>query len=113
MIKSFVSKHASAGNLLSVTLAAAGFMFLAAQPADAQSGRPDSRAMSCAQVQSMVNQRGAVVLSTGRNTFDRYVANRSYCQHGEVARNDYVPSKDSRRCFVRRCVDPQSLLFFD
>jgi len=79
--------------------------------ADAQSGRPNSTTMTCGQVQSMITQRGAVVLSTGQYTFDRYVANRSFCQHGEVLRRDYVPTRDNNRCYVQRCTNPQRFLF--
>lgn len=88
-------------------LAACGAVLVTALPSAAQSGRPNSTAMSCGQVQSMINQRGAVVLSTGRYTFDRYVANRSYCQHGEVTRRDYIPTKDNAKCYVLRCINPQ------
>ena len=80
---------------------------VAVTAANSQSGRPNSNAMTCGQVQSMISQRGAVVLSTGQYTFDRYVANLNSCQHGEVLRWDYVPTKDNRRCRVSRCVDPQ------
>ncbi|GAB4528911.1 MAG: hypothetical protein Tsb0019_30840 [Roseibium sp.] len=80
--------------------------------AEAQSGRPNTTTMTCAQVQSMINQRGAVVMSTGRHTFDRYVANRSFCAHGEYLRRDYVPTRDNNRCYVQRC-DPARPFWFD
>ncbi|WP_422374746.1 hypothetical protein [Roseibium sp.] len=87
---------------------AGGSVTLASLPiAEAQSRRPNSTAMTCGQVQSMINQRGAVVLSTGQHTFDRYVSNRNSCQHGEILRRDYVPTKDNNRCYVQRCVNPQ------
>ncbi len=71
--------------------------------------RPNSTSMTCAQVQSMIGQQGAVVLSTGQYTFDRYVSNRNFCQHGEVLRRDYVPTRDARKCQVNRCIDFQTL----
>ncbi len=94
-------------------LAAATGLLMAAfvQPADAQSGRPDSRSMTCEQVQSMIAQRGAVVLSTGQYTFDRYVSNRNSCQRSEVLKTDYVPTKDAKRCAVRRCVGRSQFIF--
>ncbi|MHA7774933.1 hypothetical protein [Roseibium sp. M-1] len=73
--------------------------------------RPNSNAMTCAQVQSMINQNGAVVLSTGQYTFDRYVSNTNFCQHGQITRWDYVPTKDARKCRVSRCIDPQPWRF--
>ncbi|WP_208986221.1 hypothetical protein [Labrenzia sp. OB1] len=91
--------------------AAAALALSAVQPAVAQSGRPDTRSMSCAQVQSLINQRGGVVLSTGQHTFDRYVANRNFCQHGEILKRDYVPTKDNNRCYVQRCSNNQPFYF--
>lgn len=73
--------------------------------------RPNSTTMTCAQVQSMIAQNGAVVLSTGQFTFDRYVANRNFCQHGEVLRWDHVPTRDAPRCGVQRCINPQPWRF--
>lgn len=91
--------------------AGGGLTFVTINAADAQSRRPNSTAMTCGQVQSMINQRGAVVLSTGQHTFDRYVSNRNFCQHGEVLRRDYVPTRDNNRCYVQRCINPQPWRF--
>lgn len=91
--------------------AAAALALSAVQPAAAQSGRPDTRSMSCAQVQALISQRGGVVLSTGQYTFDRYVANRNFCQHGEILKRDYVPTKDNNRCYVQRCSNNQPFYF--
>lgn len=73
--------------------------------------RPSSTAMTCAQAQSMITQNGAVVMNTGQYTFDRYVANLNFCQHGEVLRWDYVPTRDAPKCRVQRCVNPQPWRF--
>ena len=86
-----------------MALAVGLFLISAVPQADAQSRRPLSTAMTCAQAQSMINQRGAVVMSTGQYTFDRYVSNRNFCQHGEFLKRDSVPTKDNNRCFVQRC----------
>ncbi|MBO6508039.1 MAG: hypothetical protein JJ979_06085 [Roseibium sp.] len=94
-----------AGKLLSLALAGAFVSLAAIQTADAQTRRVDSRSLTCSQVQSMINQRGAVLLSTGQYTFDRYVSNRNQCQHGEVLYRDTVPTKDNGRCRVQRCAD--------
>ncbi len=95
-----------------VTLVGATMAMVAVQPVSAQSGRPNSTTMTCAQVQSMISQRGAVVLSTGQYTFDRYVANRNACQHGEFLRRDYVPTRDAKKCQVQRCAN-RSRIFDD
>ena len=84
-----------------------GALLAAPTLAVAQSGRPNTTTMSCGQVQSLIKQRGGVVLSTGRYTFDRYVDNRSFCQHGEITQRDYVPTRDNNRCLVWRCANPQ------
>lgn len=67
--------------------------------------------MTCAQVQALISQRGGVVLSTGQHTFDRYVANRNFCQHGEILKRDYVPTRDNNRCYVQRCANNQPFYF--
>lgn len=67
--------------------------------------------MTCADVQSLIRQHGAVVISTGQYTFDRYVANLNFCQHGEVLKRDYVPTRDTNRCYVQRCVENPRFYF--
>lgn len=66
-------------------------------------GRPDSRTMSCAQVQDMIVQNGAVVLTTGQFTYDRYVATRQFCSHPYVPVLASVPTQDRAQCPVYRC----------
>lgn len=82
---------------------------LAATSAIAQ-GRPDSRAMTCNQVQTMIGDRGAVVLTTGRHTYDRYVRNRWQCfSTAEVGVRAFITTRDTKSCQVWRCevVDPE------
>ncbi|MET1413578.1 hypothetical protein ABVF61_14995 [Roseibium sp. HPY-6] len=102
-----------AGTYTLLALGSAALVFVSSQPSDAQSRRPDTRALSCSQVQSLIQQNGAVVMSTGQYTFDRYVYTKNFCQHGEVARNQWVPTKDVKRCRVRVCIDPNILRFND
>ncbi|UUP16065.1 hypothetical protein [Nitratireductor thuwali] len=67
--------------------------------------RPDTRAMTCGQAAALVRQSGAIVLSTGRVTYDRFVANERHCPVYEVAERAYVPTRDAAQCFVGyRCV---------
>jgi hypothetical protein len=96
-----------------VALLSGGLAIAGVTAAGAQSGRPNSTAMTCGQVQSLINQRGAVVLSTGRHTFDRYVANRNFCQHGEFLKREYVPTRDTPRCYVQRCESGRPFRFND
>jgi hypothetical protein len=80
------------------TLLAAGLAVLAAGgPAFA---RPDTRAMSCVEAQALVGQNGAVVLTTGAHTYNRFVVNGLYCSYSEVPRLTYVPTRDERQCPV-------------
>jgi len=78
-------------------------------PAAAQ-GRPDARAMTCEQVRSLIAARGAVVLTTGRYTYDRYVRNGGQCfTSAERAVRASIPTRDTQSCPVYRCevFDPE------
>ncbi|WP_419693858.1 hypothetical protein ACN2CC_23315 [Mesorhizobium muleiense] len=69
-------------------------------------GRPDARAMTCEQTQQLIQSRRAVVLSTGRNTYDRYV--RQYgneCDWPEAPVTSYIRTLDGQ-CRVHRCEEP-------
>ncbi|HSG96223.1 MAG TPA: hypothetical protein VLA28_11940 [Afifellaceae bacterium] len=68
--------------------------------ADIAYARPDVRTMSCAQARALVIQYGAVVLTTGRYTYDRYVAGQAYCEMPFVIRRAWVATADTRRCNI-------------
>ncbi|MDH7795478.1 MULTISPECIES: hypothetical protein [unclassified Beijerinckia] len=69
-------------------------------------GRPLSTAMTCAQAAGLVNARGAVVMSTGPYTYDRYVQHRGFCTTTETIKPDFIPTRDSPTCFIGyRCVE--------
>ena len=74
-------------------------LFLTAGAAVAQT-RPSTLRMTCAQAQGLVASRGAVVLSTGPYTYDRYVSSHNYCEINEVLNRELVPTADVRLCFV-------------
>lgn len=68
-------------------------------------GRPDSRNMTCEQARNLVRSRGAVVMSTGRFTFERVVNNVNACQYDELAVPYYAPTRDEQKCNVgNKCV---------
>jgi len=96
-----------------LAIGATALTAVSVQVTQAQSGRPDTRSLSCGQVQSLIKQNGAAVLRTGQYTFDRYVYTRNFCQHGEVTNKQWVPTKDVRQCLVRVCIDPNILRFND
>ncbi|MFN4273719.1 MAG: hypothetical protein ACK4F5_12985 [Aliihoeflea sp.] len=79
-------------------------MVPAASAALAQS-RPDARTMSCAQAQAFIQNSGAVVLTTGRHTFDRYVADSSYCSWPDTSVPATIQTRDGM-CTVFRCGRP-------
>jgi hypothetical protein len=86
---------------------------LSAAAAAAQ-GRPDSRTMSCQQVQAFIANQGAVVLTTGRYTYDRYVRNTGQCfSTGEIAVIARIAAADNPACRVYRCeaIDPEDRPF--
>lgn len=66
--------------------------------------RPSTLGMSCADVQAFITAQGAVVMSTGQYTYDRYVANRAQCFPGDIMDNRWVPTADTPECRVRVCV---------
>ena len=70
---------------------------LAASPAQAM---PSTLQMSCSQAAYLVASRGAVVLRTGPNTYDRYVRGNGFCMWGEIAVPEWVPTADTGQCFI-------------
>ncbi|MCB5176616.1 hypothetical protein [Microvirga lenta] len=75
--------------------------------------RPFTPRMPCGQIQQTVFASGAVVLSTGANTYDRYVRDRSFCQINEFIEAAWVPAQDTPQCPVYRCTDDDPFLFGD
>ncbi len=74
----------------------------------AQAGMPDSRKMSCEQVQSLMARSGAALLATGSTTYDRYVRDVGYCPAGDVTKPQWVPTLNGQ-CFVGAiCWDPST-----
>jgi hypothetical protein len=65
--------------------------------------RPDTRTMTCAQVQNLIERSGAIVLTTGRHTYDRYVTGFRYCERPYVPTATSVPTRDTRHCPVYNC----------
>src|SRR5688500_7484027 len=68
--------------------------------ASAAAGRPSTYAMTCAQAQALVTNTGAIVMSTGQYTYERFVAHRGFCRHGEVTDRVYAPTSDNPQCRV-------------
>jgi hypothetical protein len=68
--------------------------------------RPDTRTMSCQQLQQLIQSHRAVELTTGPNTYDRYVRQfGNECDWPDVPMSAYVPTRDGR-CPVYKCDEP-------
>ena len=67
-------------------------------PVAADAARLSTLGMTCRQAQSVVASRGAVVMSTGKHTYDRFVVSGGYCEVAEWAVWATAPTKDRRQC---------------
>ncbi|MCB4768984.1 hypothetical protein LGR54_10245 [Ancylobacter sp. Lp-2] len=72
---------------------------LLASSAFAQS-MPNSLNMTCTATSNLVRQHGAVVIGTGPNIFDRYVANQRYCNVQQVTTPVWLQTSDNPQCFI-------------
>ena len=71
--------------------------------------RPSTTRMTCRQAAGLVQRRGAVVLGTGGQTFDRFVRDRSFCEATEVTEARVAPTLDAPQCPVGyRCREPST-----
>jgi len=77
---------------------AAGLAMAVAGTAQAQ--RPATPSMSCSAAAALVAQRGAIVLTTGPNTYDRYVRDLSFCAGSEELKPEWVRTRDKAQCFI-------------
>jgi hypothetical protein len=66
----------------------------------AQAERPSSLDMTCGEARDLVRSSGAIVLGTGGQTYDRFVAHPSYCLQGEEAYGGWTRTLDEARCPV-------------
>ena len=80
-------------------IALSTLLLLAAVPALAQP-RPSTPDRLCIANRQSVAASGAIVLGTGGHTYDRFVRDRSFCEHGDYLEPAFVPSRDTAQCFV-------------
>ena len=82
------------------------FVLCIASGAALAESRPATINMSCTAAASLVRTQGAVVLSTGRDTFDRFVRDASFCAYGQVLLPGFAPTSNLAQCQVGwRCWD--------
>jgi hypothetical protein len=75
--------------------------------------RPDTRQMTCSQTQRLIVNSGAIVLTTGAHTYDRYVAAERYCSYPEVPTQTWVRTRDHPQCPVFNCQYYEPPILFD
>ncbi len=96
---------------------AATLLAVLAFAAQAQAqARPDTRTMSCEQGRALVQSTGAIVLTTGPHTYDRFVVDGRFCPSGQIAEPAWVQTGDAARCRIGNiCVlapDPEDFWRF-
>ena len=77
-----------------------GSMLIGMTSLPAQARRPDTRMMTCEAARALIQQQGAVVMTTGRFTYDRIVSGRGFCDRGEETVLKVVPTLDNPRCRI-------------
>ena len=80
---------------------------LGASLAQAQS-RPDSLRMTCGQASALVQSRGSIVLGTGPDIYDRFVASCGFCFNFEFLVPSWIRTADSPQCCVGYRCDSQT-----
>lgn len=92
------------GRIATRTLLMALVITAVARPALAQE-RPNSLTLNCAVLTDMVSERGSAVIATGSSLFDRYVANRRFCDASQTIQPARLPTLDQPHCFLGyRCI---------
>jgi ABC-type sugar transport system substrate-binding protein len=78
---------------------------LLATMASAQEGQ-NLRTMQCAAAKALVNSKGAAILNSGPDVFNRYVKDAAFCLEDMYLQGAWVRTQDSKSCFVGyTCVD--------
>lgn len=95
-----VSQTRWSGHAPCAALAAAALGMILWAPVAAAQSRPQTPRMSCAQANRLVVQRGAIVLGTGPDLYDRYVSSQRFCLPDEMTKPAWVRSADNPQCFV-------------
>ena len=62
--------------------------------------RLSTTAMTCAAAASFVASRGAVVIGTGGDTYERVVTGQGFCNRGEDTKPLFAPTRDNGACFI-------------
>ena len=97
-----------AGHISRVCLASSVIVFAS----DVAIARPDATKMSCAAARELVFQQGAVVMTTGKYTFARFVESQFHCQPvDEISRPAFVKTRDNPECWIGYTCENRSDFF--
>lgn len=105
-----MSMRLHVGGKWGFSLAFGAFAFFGLAVAAQAQGRPDVRTMTCGEVRALVDQNRAIVLTTGRYTYDRYVSNQRYCPIGFATKPAWVDTSDQRDCRIGYTCVPDEFL---
>ena len=86
--------------IVAIAILLSSASFLSSSSFAQAQGRPSTTNMSCAQAASTVARSGAIVLATGRDLYDRYVASEGLCPSGLYGRPAFVPTRDNPQCHI-------------
>jgi hypothetical protein len=87
-------------------LAVAGVLIAASATAQP---RPSTLQMTCGQAAALIASQGGIVLGTGGDTYDRFVAHRGFCLRSEAAGTVWVPTRDTPNCHLWRCKEAEHM----
>ncbi len=76
-----------------------GVLFLVVQYSTS-TARPAVYKMSCRQAIELVSKAGAIVLSTGDTTFDRFVRDQGFCDRGKGTTPAWAAAADNPTCAI-------------
>jgi hypothetical protein len=74
--------------------------------------RIDVRTLTCAEAQALVRREGAIVLTTGRHTYERFVSDHRFCERDEVTRARRMSTRDGAECRIAYICRPRPDFLF-
>ena len=82
------------------SLAAAAAILSGLSTLPAEAARIDIRTLTCGQVQELVRQQGAIVLTFTNTTYDRVVRSRAFCARDENIMAFHQNTYDILNCHI-------------
>jgi hypothetical protein len=85
---------------LTITIKALPFAAALISTTASSQPRPTTTFLQCSQASGLVKSQGAVVISTGQFTYERFVADVTFCVRGEVLQPIWTKTADVEQCFI-------------